>query len=138
MPFDDLIDTLGEANSLFDDRISFVLADDEFGKRLGLFACGGKAIVAPYIIKNLRIDLQSAALSWISGNQPAYTIKEATLLENRLREDVIVEDYIETGLISDGTISITLEDDNFVATGDINVAEPKALWRVVSEMRQTL
>jgi hypothetical protein len=138
MPYDDEINTLGDANSLFDSNISFCLSDDEFGKRLALFCVGGKAIVAPYILKNLRIDLQSRALSWISGNQPQYTIKEAALLETRLQEDVINADYIERNLISDGTVEISLVQSNFVANGEINVAEPKALWRVFSEMRQTL
>lgn len=138
MPFDDDVENLGSANSFFDDKVSFVITDDEFGKRLALFAVGGKAIVAPYILKNLRVDMQSAALSWISGNQPQYTIKEASLLETRLQEDVINQDYINRKLITAGTISITLVNDNFVATGEINVAEPKALWRVFNEMRQTL
>jgi hypothetical protein len=138
MPVDDVVDTLGDANSLFDSKISFVISDDEFGKRLALFAAGGKAIVSPYILKNMRLDLQSAALSWISGNQPQYTIKEAALLETRLQEDVINEDYIQRNLITAGTVAISLVNDNFVATGAINVAEPKALWRVTNEMRQTL
>jgi hypothetical protein len=138
MPFDDLVSTLGEANSLFDDKISFVISDDEFGKRLALFAVGGKAIVAPYILKNLRIDIQSSALTWISGNQPSYTIKEAALLETRLQQDVIEEDYVQRNLITEGTIAISLVNDNFVATSNINVAEPKAQWRVFGEMRQTL
>ncbi len=139
MPYDDAIDELGEAESLFDSRISFVIADDEFGTRLGMFAAGGKAIAAPYILKNLQIDLQSRSLSWIAANQPSYTVKEATLLETRLQEDVI-NDYIGSRKwISDGVVAITVDSDsNFVAAGAINVAEPKALWRVVSEMRQTL
>lgn len=138
MPFSDDVDSLGSANSLFDDKVSFIVSDDEFGTRLALFAVGGKAIVAPYILKNLRVDLQSRALQWISGNQPQYTIKEASLLETRLKEDVIIANYINRQLISAGTISITLVNQNFVATGVINVAEPKALWRVFSEMQQTL
>jgi hypothetical protein len=135
MPFGDDVDVLGEATSLFDDKISFVIEDDEFGKRLALFAAGGKAIVAPYILKNLRIDLQSAALSWIALNSPQYTIKEATLLEQRLQEDVI-NSYITRGWIESGTISIALEQENFVASGEILVPTPKALWRVVSEMTE--
>jgi hypothetical protein len=137
MPVDDEIDELGEAEALFDDKISFVISDDEFGVRLALFCAGGRAIVAPYILKNLRVDLQSEALQWISGNQPQYTIKEAALLETRLQQDVINE-YIADNWISAGVVEITLEEDNFVAEGSINVAEPKALWRVFSEMRQTL
>lgn len=137
LPVDDGVSDLGTANSLFDDRISFGVTDDEFGKRLGLFAVGGKAIVAPYVLKNFRIDLQSRALQWFSANQPSYTLTEAALLESVLAEDVVKE-YIAKNWISDGTISITLPNDNFVAVGAINVAEPKAMWRVFNQMQQTL
>lgn len=140
MPYDDGVDTLGEANSLFDDKVSFVLNDTELGNRLALFAVGGKAIVAPYIGKNLRVDLQSAALSWIAANQPAYTLTNAALLEGRLQDDVIQKKYIDPPLkwITAGTIAVKLIEDNFVASGFIDIAEPKALWRLVGEMRSTL
>lgn len=136
MPFDDEIDTLGEAESLFDDKISFVLNDDEFGKRLALFACGSKAITAPYILKNLEIDIQSAALTYVSANNPDYTLTEAALIEDECQK-VINEDYIATKLISSGKIEITLEEDNFVGAGRITVPTPKALWRIAGEMTQT-
>lgn len=137
MPVNDDVDTLGEANSLFDDKVSFVINDDEYGNRLALFAVQGKAIVAPYILKNLRIDLQSRALQWISGNMPQYTLKEASLLETRLQEDVI-NAYIARKWIESGTVAITLEQQNFQASGDIEVPQPKAMWRVLGEMRETL
>lgn len=137
MPVDDAVDELGEANSLFDDRVSFVINDTEFSKRLAFFAAGGKAIVAPYILKNLRIDMQSRALQWISSNMPQYTLKEASLLETRLQEDVI-NSYISRNLIVSGSVSITLVEQNFVANGEIEVPEPKALWKVVSQMTQTV
>jgi hypothetical protein len=132
----DDVDTLGEANNLFDSKISFAISDSEFGQRLALFACGGKAIVAPYIVRNLEIDIQSAALSYISGNQPNYTLKAATLLEDELKK--VIDSYIERQWIEDGKIEIKLEQQNFVASGYINIAEPKALWRIFGEMRQTL
>lgn len=135
MPLNDDVDELGEANALFDNKVSFVIHDDEFANRLALFACGGKAIVAPYILKNLRLDMQSKAVQWISANQPQYTLKNASLLEARLQEDVI-NSYIARGLIESGSVEITLVEDNFVANGDISVPEPKALWRVVNEMTQ--
>lgn len=137
MPFNDGIDDLGEANLNFDSKISFVIHDDEFANRLALFAVGGKAIVAPYIVKNLCIDIQSRALQWISGNQPKYTLKEAALLELRLQEDVM-NSYIERNWVDAGTVEIRLEQQNFVASGYMDIAEPNALWRVVSELRQTL
>lgn len=136
MPLADDVDTLGEAESLFDDNVSFVISDDEFGERLALFAAGGKAIAAPYIKKNLEIDMQSAALSYISGNQPAYTVKQATLLQDTLQ--AVIDGYIEDQEIEAGTVEVSLEEDNFVASGDINISEPKALWRIFGEMLQTL
>jgi len=137
MPLADDVATLGDAEALFDDKISFVISDDEYSNRLALFACGGKAITAPYISRNLEIDLQSAALSYVSGNQPAYTKKHAALIEDELQK-VIQEDYIDNDLIEAGTVEVTLEEDNFVASGSINISEPKALWRIFGEMRQTL
>lgn len=137
MPFSDDVELLGDANSLFDDKVSFVIEDDEFGNRLALFAAGGKAIVAPYILKNIRIDIQSRAIQWISSNQPQYTLKEAALLETRLQEDVI-NSYITRNLITSGSVAISLVEQNFVANGDIEVSEPKAMWRVFSEMTQTV
>lgn len=136
MPFADDVDTLGEAENLFDQKINFVLTDDEFGQRLALFSAGGKAIVAPYIKKNLEIDIQSAGLSYISGNQPGYTLKQAALLEDELKK--VMQSYIEDEEIESGTVEVKLEEDNFVASSYMNIAEPKALWRIFGEMRQTL
>ena len=136
MPFADDVETLGDADTLFDDKISFVISDDEFGERLALFAAGGKAIVAPYIKRNLEIDFQSAGLSYVSGNQPAYSLKQAALLEDELQK--VIQDYIDREWITEGTVEVKLEEDNFVASAYINISEPNALWRIFGEMRQTL
>lgn len=136
MPLTDGVASLGDAETLFDDKVSFTITDDEYSHRLGLFAAGGKAIVAPYITRNLQIDMQSTALSYIASNQPQYTKKAATQLENALQD--VIELYIQREWITSGTVSILLEEDNFVASGYINISEPSALWRVFSEMQQTL
>lgn len=136
MPFADDVASLGAANAYFDDKVSFVIQDSEYGNRLGLFAAGGKAIVAPYIKKNLELDLQSAALTYISGNQPQYTKKQAALLEDELQK--VIQSYIDREWIESGTVEIQLIQSNFIATGNINISEPKALWRIFAEMRQTL
>lgn len=138
MPFGDDVDELGEAISLFDDRVSFVISDSEFSTRLAFFVCGGKAITAPYIEKNLEIDMQSKALTYISANQPAYTKTQAALLEDELQK--VIDSYIAAPRqwIEAGVVEISLINDNFVASGDINISEPKALWRIEGELRQTL
>ena len=136
MPVDDEVATLGDANALFDDKVSFVISDGEFGKRLALFAAGGKAIVAPYIVKNLEIDIQSKALQYISGNMPGYTNTQAALLEDELSK--VVANYIARQWIDQGVVEVKLEQENFVASGYINIAEPRAMWRIFGEIRQTL
>lgn len=144
MPYDDGVATLGSAERLFDDKISFVISDDEFSTRLALLACGGKAIVAPYILRNLEIDLQSKGLQYVSANQPAYTLTQASLLEDELQK-VIDGDglengnpgYVGKGWITEGTVRVTLEQDNFVASGRINVPTPRALWRINGTITQS-
>ena len=136
MPFASDVDTLGEANELFDDKVNFVIDDTEFGPRLGLFVAGSKAIVAPYIKRNLELDMQSAALSYVSGNQPAYTNVQAALLEDELQK--VVQSYIDRQWIESGVAEVLLEQTNFVASANINISEPNALWRIFAEMRQTL
>ncbi len=138
MPADDGVDTLGQANTLFDNRVSFVLQDTQYGNRLALFAAGGKAIAAPYIGKNLRVDLQGRTLSWIAANQPDYTLTNAALLEAELQDEIIQKRYIDTKWISAGVIEVKLLNSNFVGSGFIDIAEPKALWKLVGEMRSTL
>ena len=136
MPFADDVDTLGEANALFDDKISFVISDSEFGHRLALFAQGAKAITAPYIKRNLEIDLQSKALQYISGNQPPYSKRAAALLEDELK--TVVDSYITRQWIENGTVEVKLEQSNFTASGYMNISEPNAMWRIFGEIRQTL
>lgn len=137
-PFADDVVNLGMANNLFEKRISFVLSDDQYSNRVGLFAAGGEAIVAPYIAKNLEVDLQSKALQYMAANQPGYTLVQAALLEDELKKVIALYVDKPREWITAGTISITLEQDNFVASGRINIAKPKAMWRIFGEMRQTL
>jgi hypothetical protein len=136
LPVADDIDTLGEAANLFDLKISFCISDDQYSNRLALFACGGEAIFSPYVIRNLEIDMQSAGLTYVSGNQPTYTKTNAALLEDELQK--VVQDYIDDRLIESGIVEVTLRQDNFVATSDINIAQPKAMWRIEGTLRQTL
>lgn len=136
MPYADDVDTVGEAEALFDDSISFVGNDDEFGKKLMLFAVGGKAIVEPYIKRNIQIDMQSAALTYVSGNQPSYTFKHAALIEDELKK--VLQEYIDDDEIETGTVEVTIGDEQFVAEADINIAEPSALWRIDGTFRSTL
>lgn len=141
MPFSDNVNQLGTAKNYFAKRISFVIDDRQYGKRLAFFGCGGKAIVAPYIVRNLVLDMQSAALAYVSANQPGYTKVHAALLEDELQNVIDgTEDkpgYVTRGWITEGEVEIKLEQSNFVASGYIEVAEPGALWRIDGQLKQT-
>lgn len=142
MPYASDVDDLGESEALFADRVSFVLDDDQYGKRLGFFGAGGRAIVAPYVIRNLEIDLQSRALTYVTANMPAYTPVQAALIEDELSKVIDnsgagAPGYIQKGWILSGTVEITLEQSNFVATGRIAVQDAGSLWRIDASMVQT-
>lgn len=134
MPLSSGIDTINMANLLFDDSISFVLTSNEYGNRLGLFASNRRAIIAPYIYEELTLNLQSKALQYISLNQPNYTAAEASLLEDTLQ--TVIDRYIEEGYIEKGSITISLGTQQFVANAQVEVPEPKALWRIFATMKQ--
>lgn len=131
MPVSDDVNTVGQADNLFDDNISFVLTSPEYGNRLAFFG-NNRAIVAPYVLKEIEILTQSAAVTYISANQPNYSVKEAVLLEGALNK--VIVPYIADDTIESGKTTITLVETNFVANGEIELAEPKALWRVVASL----
>lgn len=141
MPFADDVDEVGEAENLFDNKISFVIDDDQYGPRLSLFCAGGLAIVAPYIVRNLEIDMQSKALQYINANEPSYTKKHAALLEDELDKLINgspdVRGYVQKGWIEEGSVEVLLEQDDFVASGEISIKRPRALWRIVGEITQS-
>jgi len=141
MPFASDVDDLGEADALFDDKVSFVLEDTQYGTVLGLFVAGGKSITAPYIARNLEIDMQSRAFTYVTANQPAYTPTQATLLEDECKKVISntgagPRGYIQRGWLLSGDVEITLEQSNFVANAQINIADAGALWRVAATMIQ--
>lgn len=144
MPLADDVAVLGNAEALFDDKISFVISDDEFSNRLALFCAGGKAIVAPYIIRNLEIDIQSKGLQYVSANQPGYTRTQAALIEDELQKIIDGDGlengnpgYVGRGWITEGTVDVSLEQDNFVASADIAVPTPRVLWRIAGQITQS-
>jgi len=135
MPYSDGIVELGEAKNLYNERYSFVLTSDEYGNRLAFFVAGKQAITAAYIIENLTLDSQSAAVSFITTNKPDYTITNAKLLESAV-ELALNNKYIVTGLVESVSLTISLINDNFRATGQIVVPIPKALWGVDVDLIQ--
>ena len=137
MPANDGIDTLSEAEILFQAKISFVLNSTEYANRLALFTNNRKAIVAPYIFEWFQLSMQGWGVSYIALNMPKYTLREASLLQDYLEEKAD-ERFVASEIVESVTVDISLVEDNFMANGDLVIAEPKALWRVNAKLQQGL
>lgn len=134
MPLASGVNTINQAELIFEDSVSFVLSSKEFGNRLALFASNRRAIIAPYVYEELTLKLQSKALQYIEMNEPNYTEAEASLLEDSLQ--TVIDGYIEEGILTSGNIVVKLTDENFVVKATITIPEPKAMWRIKATMRQ--
>lgn len=135
MPAAGATSDLGKAESYFENRLSFVLNSPEFGNRLAFFVNRGRAIIAPYIYEEFTLDLQGWALTYINLNQPDYNNVEAAKLQSYLLNKA-AEKYIDTGLVTALTILIAADQDNFIMSGNIAIAEPKATWRIKATIQQ--
>lgn len=136
MPVNDGIDTIAEALNLYNSKISFVLNSIQYGNRLALFTNNRKAIVAPYLSELFQIMMQGWGVGYIAENQPAYTILQASLLEDYLAGEAD-KTFVQTNLIESVSVQISLVENNFTASGSLQIAEPKALWRVNSVLTET-
>jgi len=81
--------------------------------------------------------MQGWGLSYIALNQPKYTIREASLLEDYL-QDKANQRFVSSEMVEEVSVKISLVEDNFMANGDLIIAEPKALWRVNAKIQQGL
>lgn len=125
------VQTLGQAESLFADRISFYLTDPEQGTRLAFFVAGGLSITDPYIDMEVQVVTQSEMLNFIAGTQP-YNV------ETRRRQleqigNTILGAYTDAGLLDpDGVNECIIRTSNeaFIVNGTITTTNSEALWRV--------
>ncbi len=135
MPKDDRIRDLGEAEALFEDRVSFALTSEQYGPRLAFLCAGGQAIIAPYITQELTINLQGAALKYLNLNRPQYTVAQAKLLEDYLESDANAR-YVQSGLLTYARVNVELTNQNYVGTVSVSIPEPTALWRLKGILTQ--
>jgi hypothetical protein len=133
------VDSLGLANSLFDDRLSFYLTDVEQGTRLSFFVNGGASITKNYVEEELKINMQSTMLQYLSGTQPFNLLVNRKQLEQV--GQTIIDDYIDLGYLDpDGTniLIITESQEAFKVFGNLTTKTSEALWRVDIDASQSV
>ncbi len=129
LPVSDGVTTSALAESKFNDRVSFGLDSEQYGTRLAFLVAGGQAIRAPYVIEEIKINLQSEWLRYASVNKPNYTIVDAKLVQQDLQTRVM-DQYINDGQIDYGTVTVDLAKDEFEASSQIDMQRPRAWWRI--------
>jgi len=133
------ITNLGDANELFDAGVSFAITDPEYKTCLALFAAGGKTIVAPYILKQAKIQTQSLFVQYLSLRNPAYTVREAGLIESYLNSN-LNQLLVQTNDVEELRITVDLDSalDDWYVLGTLQVARPRAIWRMKMDFYQDI
>jgi hypothetical protein len=129
---------LGAAESLFADRISFFMSDNESGNRLGFFVAGGKSITTPYIDKQFLLEVQFEQTNHLTVNQPFNVAVERSELERI--GDNLIEEYLEAGYFDpDGVNDMVITEgvEVFTVNGNVTTSPSIALWRVFLDAFQT-
>lgn len=125
------VSSLGLAGKYFDDRLTFWIFDDEEGTRLSGFFAGGEAITQKYISEELKLNLQSAAVGYVSLNQPMNVRDMRVALQNQLQS--VVNGYEDDNYLDpDGLNQISVTDSNqeFWVNGALSVKYSKPIWRM--------
>lgn len=132
------VKTVGDAESLYDDRVSFFLTGDSSGTRLGFFVVGGLSMTTPYVAKELELSMQFEMTNYLTVNQP-YNVELSRASLARIGNKQ-VKVYLDAGLLDDdeiNAISITKSTETFEVNGELTTAPAIALWRIKISAFQT-
>lgn len=132
------VKTVGDAETLYNDRVSFFLTGDSSGTRLGFFCVGGLSITTPYVSKELELSMQFQMTNYLTVNQPFNVELSRASLARIGNKQVKV--YLDAGLLDPdetNTISITKSVEVFEVNGALTTAPAIALWRVKISAYQT-
>lgn len=125
------VSSLGLAESLFTDRVTFWLFDEDEGTKLAFFGNGGRAITEAYVSEELKLSIQTDAVNYISVNQPMNSLDMRVALQNELQ--AVINGYVDDGYLNaDGENSITVTESNdmFFVNGTMNVEHAVPVWRM--------
>ena len=133
LPVTDNIVELGDAEDLFNKRISLSTSDIDYGHRLSGFFVGSQPIIAPYVDKLLQLDLQAAGITATNLYKPNMTASAVAKVRDYLYQKVITK-YINPDIIPNITLSLDVNEEGWVAKGKIALSEIKTLWRYSIEI----
>lgn len=133
------ITDLGDANDLFDSKVSFALTDPEFKTCLALMAAGKYTITSPYLLMTVKVLTQSLFAQYLSLRNPSFTIREAGLIESYLNNN-LDQALIQNGQIEELKITVDLDEtlEDWFVQGTLEVRRPRAIWRMRLDFYQDI
>lgn len=133
LPVTDNVIELGDAEDLFNKRISLSTSDIDYGTRLSGFFVGSLPIIAPYVDKLLQLDLQAAGITATNLYKPNMTASAVSKVRDYLYQKVIIK-YINPDIIPSITLTLEANDEGWTAKGKIHFSQIKTLWRYSLEI----
>lgn len=121
----------------FDKKISFIGTDKISGihKVCGFF-CGGRPIVTPYIMEQLKNQLQDEWQAYLVRNSPSVSGLNCAKIQSYLYDEVL-DNYIQTEEYNTrplvyANIKVYMENDDFAGKCDIEISKITAWWRLLT------
>lgn len=128
--------TVGEAETLYDSRVSFYLKDEQYGTRLSFFGAGGESITTPYIEEQVKVTIQSEGLKFIATENPKKTETTQIRLTNYLNNSLGEFMQYPTDYLNKADIELFDLGTRFELSGVMNINAASDLWRVRIEATQ--
>jgi hypothetical protein len=125
----------------FDKKISFIGTDKISGvhKVCGFF-CGGRPIITPYIMEQLKVELQDKWQAYLVKNSPNVSELNCAKIQSYLYDEVLIN-YIQTDEYASrpltyANIKVYVENNDFAGLCDIEISKITAWWRLLTTITE--
>ncbi|HBC3828662.1 TPA: hypothetical protein ACVU43_003017 [Vibrio parahaemolyticus] len=132
------IKTVGEADDLFEKRISFFLNGSD-GPTLGFFGNGNAAITKAYVDRLTKLQTQEAITAYIQTNTPNNTAIQRVNIEEAASEVIETYEAYPYSYLdpdADNYINIVKSDELYTVGGQAAVKDAAPIWRAKIEVTE--
>ncbi len=132
------IKTVGEADDLFDKRISFFLNGSD-GPTLGFFGNANAAITKKYVDRLIRLETQQAITAYIQRNNPNNTAVQRVNIEEAASEVITKYEgfpYFYLDPEANNYITIVKSGELYIVGGKAELKDAEPIWRAEIEVTE--
>jgi hypothetical protein len=125
----------------FDKKLSFIGTDKISGvhKVCGFF-CGGRPIITPYVMEQLKVELQDEWQAYLVKNSPNVSELNCAKIQSYLYDGVLIN-YIQTDEypnrpLTYANIKVYMENSDFAGKCDIEISKVTAWWKLLTTITE--